>query len=133
MKRFISIISVLSLITAVLALVLNFRVLLGRSFIFGLSMFGMIKGGTFMGYLGNVLGLLITVAGFGAMGIFGGLLTIFKKESARRSAFISGAIMSGMALVSMLFSIFGGRFTFGDIIILLIPALFTLFIIQTAE
>lgn len=133
MKKFISVVSVISIITAVLALILNIRVLFGGSFMFGFAMFSMIRGGTFMSYLGNLLGLLITVAGFGAMGIFGALLLIFKKETARRSAFISGVVMTGMALVSMLFSIFGGRFTIGDIIILLLPALFTFFIVQTTE
>ena len=133
MKRFISIISVISLVTAALALILNIRVLFGRSFVFGFAMFGMISGGSFMSYLGNLLGMLITVAGFGAMGIFGALLSIFKKETARRSAFVSGVVMTAIALVSMLFSIFGGRFTIGDIIILLVPALFTFFIIQTTD
>lgn len=133
MKRFISIVSALSIITAALALILNIRVLFGGSFMFGFAMFSMIRGGSFMSYLGNLLGMLITVAGFGAMGLFGALLSIFKKENARRSAFISGVVMTGMALVSMLFSIFGGRFTIGDIIILLIPALFTFFIVQTTD
>ena len=133
MKRFISIVSVLSIITAALALILNIRVLFGGSFMFGFAMFSMIRGGSFMSYLGNLLGMLITVAGFGAMGLFGALMSIFKKENARRSAFISGVVMTGMAMVSMLFSIFGGRFTIGDIIILLIPALFTFFIVQTTD
>lgn len=133
MKRFISIVSVLSIIIAALALILNIKVLFGGSFVFGFAMFGMIRSGTFMSYLGNLLGMLLTVAGFGAMGIFGALLSVFKKERARRGAFISGVVITAMALVSMLFSIFGGRFTIGDIIILLIPGLFTFFIVQTTE
>ncbi|MGN0687227.1 MAG: hypothetical protein ACI4KA_03875 [Oscillospiraceae bacterium] len=133
MKRFISIMSVISLLTAAIALVLNIKVLFGGSIMFGFMMFSMIRTGSFMGYIGNLLGLLITVAGFGAMGLFGALLSIFKKESARRGAFLAGISMTVLALISMIFSIKGGIFTMGDIIILLLPALFTFFIVQTTE
>ena len=133
MKRFISIMSVISLLTAAIALVLNIKVLFGGSIMFGFMMFSMIRSGSFMGYIGNLLGLLITVAGFGAMGLFGALLSIFNKESARRGAFLAGVSMSVLALISMIFSIKGGIFTMGDIIILLLPALFTFFIVQTTE
>ncbi len=133
MKKITLVISFLSVLIAVLAVVLNFRVLFGKSYFMGFAMFSMIQNGGFMGYIGNLLGMLVTVIAFAAMGLYGLALTVAKKESARRPALISGVVVSAIALVSLIFSIANHRFTFGDVIMLLFPVAFMFCIIQTVE
>lgn len=132
MKRITQIISVISLIIAAATIVLNFRVLFGHSIFVGFSIFSTIKSGTFMGFIGNLIGLVITAVSFAAMGWFGIRLTIFGKESARRPAFISGICVAALALVSLLFSL-AGSFCLGDVIILAFPLLYTYFVIQSTR
>lgn len=133
MKKITLIISFLSAIIAVLAVVLNFRVLFGKTYFMGFAMFSMIRSGTFMGYIGNLLGMLITAVAFAAMALYGLALTVARKESARRGALISGAFVALLALVSLVFSIANHRFNFGDVIMVLFPAVFMFCIIQTVE
>lgn len=133
MKKITLVISFLSVLIAVLAVVLNFRVLLGKSYFMGFAMFSMIQNGGFMGYIGNLLGMLVTVIAFAAMGLYGLAITVAHKENARRPALISGVVVSVLALVSLIFSIANQRFTFGDVIMLLFPVVFLFCIIQTVE
>lgn len=132
MKRITQIISVISLLIAVLTVVLNFGVLFGRNYFLSFSVFSVIKNGGIMGFIGNLLGLLITAFAFAAMGWFGIMLTFFKKEKARKPAFISGVCVMVLAVISLFFS-FANNFTFGDILVLLFPAVYTFFIIRTTE
>lgn len=133
MKKITLVISLLSVLIAVLAIVLNFRVIFGRSYFIGFAMFSMIRSGSFMGYIGNLLGMLVTALAFAAMGLYGLSLTAARKESARRPALISGAIVGLLALVSLIFSIANHRFNFGDIMIVLFPAAYLFCVIQTVE
>lgn len=133
MKKLTLLISILSVLIAILAVVLNFRVLFGKSYFMGFAIFSMIRSGGFMGYIGNLLGMLITVLAFAAMGFYGLAVTVAHKESARRPALVSGAIVGVLALVSLIFSIANHRFTFGDVIMLLFPVVFMFCIIQTVE
>ena len=133
MKKLTMIISLLSAVIAVLAVVLNIRVLFGKTYFMGFAMFSMIRSGSFMGYIGNLLGMLITAVAFAAMAFYGLALTVARKESARRPALISGALVALLALVSLVFSIANHRFNFGDIIMVLFPAVFLFCIIQTVE
>ncbi|HCF82545.1 MAG TPA: hypothetical protein DER68_00770 [Ruminococcaceae bacterium] len=66
------------------------------------------------------------------MGWFGVQLTILNKEKARKPAFISGVCVTILALISLFFS-FGNNFTFGDIIVLLFPAVYTFFVVRTTD
>lgn len=132
MKRITQIISVISLFIAAATIVLNFRVLFGKSIFIGFSIFSTIKNGTFMGFIGNIIGLVVTAVAFAAMGWFGIRLTIFGKESARRPAFIAGICVAALALVSLLFSFTIG-FSFGDLIMLAFPLLYVCFIIQSTK
>lgn len=132
MKKITQIISVLSLVIAVLALVLNFQVLFGRGYFIRFAIFSTIRSGGMMGFLGNLLGLLLTSFAFAAMGFYGAMLTIFNKEKARKPAFISGICVTVLALVSLFFS-FKSGFSFGDILIILFPAAFTYCVIQTTK
>lgn len=133
MKKITMVISVLSGLIAILAVVLNFRVLFGKTLFMGFAMFSMMQNGSFMGYIGNLLGMLVTAAAFAAMCLYGLSLTVANKEKARKPALISGFIVAILALVSLIFSIAGHRFSFGDVIMLLFPAAFMFCIIQTVE
>ena len=133
MKKITVIISVLSVLIAALAIILNFRVIFGKSIFMGFAMFSMISKGGFMGYIGNLLGMLITAVSFAAMGLYGLAITVARKESMRRGALISGVIVGALALVSLIFSIANHRFTFGDVIMLLFPIVYLFCVIQTVE
>lgn len=133
MKKLALVISVLSGLIAVLAVALNIRVLFGKSIFMGFAMFSVIRSGGFMGFIGNLLGVLITAAAFAAMGWYGFSVTARRKESARKPALISGVVVSVFSLISLIFSIANHIFNFGDIIMLLFPVAFLICIIQTVE
>ncbi len=132
MKRVTQIISVVSLLIAAVALIFNFQVLFGRSYFIRFAIFSTIRSGDMMGFLGNLLGLLLTSFAFAAMGLYGVMLTIFNKEKARKPALISGICVTLLALVSLFFS-FNNGFNIGDILIVLFPAAFTFCVIETAK
>ena len=132
MKRITQIISVISLIIAAVALIFNFQVLSGKSYFIRFAIFSTIRRGDIMGFLGNLLGLLITSFAFAAMGIYGAMLSIFNREKARKPALISGICVTVLALVSLFFS-FNNNFNIGDIFIILFPAAFTFCVIQTTD
>lgn len=132
MKRIMQIISVVSLFIAVLTVILNFKVLFGRGYFITFAVFSTIQSGNLMGFIGNLIGLIITALAFAAMGWFGVMLTIFNKEKARKPALISGICVTALALVSLFFS-FGHGFNIGDILVLLFPAVYTFFVIQTTK
>ncbi len=126
MKRTIQVISVLSGLIAVLALVLNIQVIFGgNSGFFRFAMFSMVRNGGFMGYLGNLLSMLIVVAGFGAMCIFGFKVAKGGGVKAMRPALLAGILMTLLAVISLICSIAGKMFNFGDIVILGMPAVYT--------
>ena len=133
MKKFTTILSLVSGLIAVLTVILNFRVIFGRGIFVGFAMFSMLRSGGFLGYIGNILGVLVTAAAFAAMCWYGLNVTVRRKDSARRPALISGAAVTVIALISLICSIAGHMFNFGDIIILLFPVAFTVCIIQTTE
>ncbi|MCH5195198.1 MAG: hypothetical protein J1F28_00705 [Oscillospiraceae bacterium] len=132
MKRITQIISVISILIAAIALIFNFQVLSGKSYFIRFAIFSTIRRGDIMGFLGNLLGLLITSFAFAAMGIYGAMLSIFNREKARKPALISGICVTVLALVSLFFS-FNNNFNIGDIFIILFPAAFTFCVIQTTD
>ncbi|MCH5208873.1 MAG: hypothetical protein J1F04_08295 [Oscillospiraceae bacterium] len=132
MKRITQIISVISLIIAAVALIFNFQVLSGKSYFIRFAVFSTIRRGDMMGFLGNLLGLLITSFAFAAMGVYGAMLSIFNREKARKPALISGICVTVLALISLFFS-FNNNFNIGDIFIILFPAAFTFCVIQTTD
>ncbi len=132
MKRITQVISVISILIAAVALIFNFQVLFGKSYFIRFAIFSTIRSGDLMGFLGNLLGLLITSFAFAAMGFYGAMLSIFNKEKARKPALISGICVTVFALVSLFFS-FNSGFNVGDILIVLFPAAFTFCVILTTE
>ncbi len=132
MKKALSFCSGLSGVIALAALVFGIRGLFDSSrFIVDLAMFSMIAGGTFMGFIGNVLSIVILCGGFGAMAYYG----FSHGLNAKKKAFGYGIAMTAICGVSMLFAIFGGsagRNYFGDILIFALPAVYTYAVLRTA-
>lgn len=72
MKKTITALSLLSGLVAVLSVILNIQVLFnGNSWFFRFAMFSITRGGGFMGYLGNLMSMLIVALGFGVMCVCG--------------------------------------------------------------
>lgn len=84
----------------------------------GLALFRTIQSGSFMGFIGNIFGVLITFAGFAWAGVCG-------LKNNDKNALISSATMLAVCVVSMLFALFSREvaFTFGDLLIAVPPAL----------
>lgn len=134
MKKAIQIISLLNGILAVLSVILNFQVIFGgKSGFFRYAMFSMVKNGGAMGYLGNLVSMLIVAAGFGAMCIFGLHAAGGGGMKSVRTALTAGGIMTVMSVISLICSIAGGMFSFGDIIILILPALYTFLVFSASD
>lgn len=126
MKRTIQILSVISGLVAVLAVVLNIQVLFGgNSWFFRFAMFSVVKNGGVMGYLGNLLSMIIVAAGFGGMCICGFKVAAGGGVKAMRPALLAGLLMTIMAVISLVCSIAGKMFNFGDLIIIALPAVYT--------
>lgn len=134
MKKTIQVISLLNGILAVLSVILNFQVIFGgNSGFFRYAMFSMVKNGGVMGYLGNLVSMLIVAAGFGAMCIFGLHAAGGGGMKSVRTALTAGGIMTVMSVISLICSIAGGMFSFGDIIILILPALYTFLVFSASD
>jgi len=134
MKGTIRALSWLSGILAVLSVILNFRVIFGgESFFFRYAMFSMVRSGGIMGYLGNLLSMLIVAFGFGVMFFFGLRAIRGGGMKAVRPALVAGAIMSLMSIVSLFCSIAGGMFNFGDLIILAMPVVYTVCLFSASD
>lgn len=67
-----------------------------------------------------------TVIGFGAMCFYG----LFKKDG--RNAFIWGIVMTVLSVLSLIMSIVGGSFNFGDILLLILAGAYTYSTIKLA-
>lgn len=132
MKKITQIISVISLLIAAVTVILNFRVLFGRGLFIGFAVFNTMTSGKLFGFIGNLIALVVTALAFAAMGWFGIKLTIFNKEDARKPAFISGICVTLLAVISLFFS-FGHGFNIGDILVILFPAVYTYFVVQSTK
>ncbi|MBE6902370.1 MAG: hypothetical protein E7478_07830 [Ruminococcaceae bacterium] len=84
----------------------------------GLALFRTIQSGGFMGFIGNIFGVLLTLVGFGYTGLCG-------LKDNDKNALVSSAGMLALCVVSALFAIFSPAvaFSFGDLIIMVPPAL----------
>lgn len=114
-------------ITAVSSLIMGISVLMGKSFLFDFRVFGIVENGSFFGFIGNVLGTAISCIGFGLLAWYG----FGKSQSAKRSGFIYGLVMTGICLISMIASIIGG-FTIGDLFVFALPAVYTFAVLKLA-
>lgn len=134
MKGTIKALSWLSGILAVLSVILNFQVIFGgKSFFFRYAMFSIVRSGGIMGYLGNLMSMLIVAFGFGVMFLFGLRALRGGGMKAVRPALIAGGIMSLMSIISLFCSIAGGMFNFGDLIILAMPVVYTICLFSASD
>ncbi len=128
-KKVLSSCSVLSGVIALAALVFGIRGLFDSSrFIVDLAMFSMIAKGSFMGFIGNVLSVIILCGGFGAMAYYG----LSGGQSAKRKAFGYGVAMTAICILSLIFAVFGHSFTIGDLFIAVLPAVYSYAVLRTA-
>lgn len=128
MKKVINVCSVLCGITALLSLVMGIRVLAGGSFFIGLRIFSMAENGTFIGFLGNLLGMAAAILGFGILAVCG----FGSSKNAKRNGFIYGLIMTGICLISMIAAIIGKSFNIGDLFIFVLPTVYTYATLKSA-
>lgn len=126
MKKVLQISSILCGILALSAIWLGVRSLFGHGSFVSWALFSMTKSGTVFGMLGNIIGIAFTVIGFGAMCFYG----LFKKVG--RNAFIWGAVMTLLSVLSLIMSIVGGSFNFGDILLLILAGAYTYSTIKLA-
>ena len=98
----------------------------GRGWFVGLALFRTVQSGGFMGFIGNIFGVIITFAGFAWAGVCG-------LKDNDKNALISSATMLAVCAVSILFAIFsnGVAFTFGDLLIAVPPALILLDLLRS--
>lgn len=128
MKTVVKVCSVLCGVTALASLVMGIRVLTGHGFFVGLRIFYMAEQGTFIGFIGNLLGIAVACLGFGALAVCGfGLV-----KNAGRNGFIYGLVVTGICLISAVAAIFGGSFSVGDLFIFALPAVYTYAVLKSA-
>lgn len=113
---------------ALLSLIFGIRVMTGGSFFIGLRLFSMAERGTFMGFIGNLLGIIINCMGFGALAVFG----FSRSVKMRKYGFICGLLMTGLCIISAIAAAIAGSFTLGDIFIVALPAVYTFAMLKTA-
>lgn len=130
MKTIIKVTSALSAVVALVSLVFGFRVLGGNGFFYGFALFSMTRSGTIMGFIGNLVGIALTVIGFGVMAYSG--FTLKSDRSSSRRAFIWGCVMIGLCTLSLICSFFARTFNFGDIILTALPVAYTYSVFKTA-
>ncbi|MGN0696313.1 MAG: hypothetical protein ACI4J5_06085 [Oscillospiraceae bacterium] len=130
MKKTIRICSFLCAVMAVLTLAMGIAAMTGHSFFIGIRLFNLAANGGLTGFLGNLLGAAITFFGFGALALYG--FNSDKDTSARKNAFIYGCIMTGICVISAVFSLVTRRFTMGDLLAAALPAVYTFAVFRSA-
>ena len=109
--------SILCLLVAAAAVLFAFVSFGSRnSMFFGLAMFRVIKDGSFMGFIGNIACVLITVLGYGAAGYYG-----LTKKDDKMALMCSGGVTL-LGIISLVIACFNG-FTVGDIVIIIPSAM----------
>ena len=116
MKKALKVSSYLSLLVAALSVIFGVIALTtaNRSFFMGFAMFSVIRQGTFMGFIGNLVGMALTFASFGLMGFY----TLKGND---KKALIWSLIAVIMAVISLVIILIGKMMSFGDIIITALP------------
>lgn len=130
MKKIIKITSLLSGAVALISLILGIYVLTGHGRYMTFALFSMVRRGTVMGFIGNLVSMVFTVIGFGNVCWYG--LKFLKSPSESKSAFIWGCVMSILCFISLICSCIGHRFNFGDVVMLAVPVLYTIGIMKEA-
>lgn len=116
MKKALKVTSYLCLAVAVLAVIFGIVAMTSanHSFFVGYAMFNVIKRGTFMGFIGNLIGIVMTFASFGLMGFY-------SLKGKDKNALIWSLIAIIMSVISLVIVLLGKTASFGDFIITLLP------------
>lgn len=116
MKKALKVTSYLCLTVAVLAVIFGIVAMTSanHSFFVGYAMFNVIKKGTFMGFIGNLIGIVLTFASFGLMGFY-------SLKGKDKNALIWSLIAIIMSVISLVIVLLGKTASFGDFIITLLP------------
>ncbi len=116
MKKALKVTSFLCLLVAVLSVIFGIVTLTSanRSFFVGFAMFNVIRSGTFMGFIGNLIGMALTFASFG-------LMVFFSLKGKDKNALIWSLIAIVLSVISLVIVLIGKMMSFGDIIITLLP------------
>ncbi len=83
---------------------------------FSLAIFRNVEDGSFLGLIGNIFGVILTLGGFAVTGWFG----LSKND---KKALVSSASMVALCVVALIISICTKDFSLGDILIAVPPAL----------
>ena len=128
MKKALKVTSFLCLLVAVLSVIFGIVTLTSanRSFFVGFAMFNFITSGTFMGFIGNLIGMALTFASFGLMGFY-------SLKGKDKNALIWSLIAIVMAVISLVIVLIGKMMSFGDIIITLLPAVHLFLIFKNTD
>lgn len=132
MKKVLKILSVVCLLVAVITILMGAVALFvpANNWFAGYALFGLLGGKGFMGFIGNILGVVLTAACFGAMGFYG--LQHDNSHSARKNALIWAGATSLIGVISLIIAIANKQAGFGDVLIALLPIAFGAMIIKDA-
>lgn len=127
MKKAIKVTSYLCLGVAVLAVIFGIIAMTtaNRSLFVGYAIFNVVQSGTFMGFIGNLIGIVLTFVSFGLMGFY----TLKGKD---KNALIWSLVAVIMSVISLVIVLIGRNASFGDILITLLPIAHLFLIIKNA-
>lgn len=108
--------SFLCLLVAVAAVIFMFLAKDAKGYRVFYGLFSVVEDGTFMSFIGNIFGVLLTVVGFGMAGLYG-----LSKDD--KKALIGSAAMCGLCLLSFIIMLFTRPITIGDFLIIVPPAM----------
>lgn len=116
MKKALKVTSFLCLAVAVLAVIFGVVAMTtsNRSFFVGYAVFNVIRSGTFMGFIGNLIGIVMTFASFGLMGFYA-------LKGKDKNALIWSLVAVIMSVISLVIVLIGRNASFGDFIITALP------------
>ena len=128
MKTVYKITSWICALIAVISVFFAARILFGRTWGLNWFFFHHVVRSGFMSVMGSVIGIIFTVVGFAVMGYCG----IKGDILSRRTGLIAGVVITGVSLLSLIGAVIGHSFSGGDLIMLAVPALYTVSLIKTA-
>lgn len=108
--------SFLCLLVAVAAVIFMFLAKDAKGYRVFYGLFNIVEDGTFMSFIGNIFGILLTLVGFGIVGLYG-----FSKND--KKALIGSAALCGLCLLSFIIMLFTRPLTLGDFLIIVPPAM----------
>ena len=108
--------SILCLVVAAASVIFALFARRSGGWFFSMAIFHNVENGTFLGLIGNIFGVLLTLGGFAVTGWFG-----LSKDD--KKALISSGAMMALCVISLIISICTKDFSFGDILIMVPPAL----------